>query len=558
MKCTVNAKELSAALAWLLKIVPTRTTFSILTNVRLEVRNRNLYIVGSDLDTFGEEIIYLGNEPLEKGSITVPARRLTEIAKAAGKDSLNLYTEEDTLYCESSTGKLSIQGIAVTEYPQVELTPKGSHAHTFTNEEAQSIFCSGYAASTEPSRLVLNGVCLHAKDGKLRSAATDGHRLHLITVGDAPKDWPEDGIVIGNKLAGQICTALKAHKGQEVKVWLAPRNILLTIGNLCTVYGRLVEGSYPQFWHVIPRPSNWLRIDRRKLIAALRSVLPGLNATTHCVSLYTRDSGHGDGHNLFLHGSNANQGSVADCFIDCEEVEGEIRVAFNCNYLIEMLSHHECPSIVIAGDSHNEAHLFGADSQPWLEDEFSLLMPLRDGFAEGPEVKAEVETTPEPETEITPEPTVEATAPEPERPKRTRKVKAEVTPETEIPSIRHLADAWDPEPTDESWDLGRKCFVCHGKHDAPALREEGRKKRILCVACASAIPPPDLTDSETKAVAWWTELEEYDVVADTASLLGIEKPEATPEQSQGLADGLAALPDDSLAGIKSAFLAVFQ
>ena len=548
MKCTVNAKELSAALAWLLKIVPTRTTFTILTNVRLEVRNRNLYALVSDLDTFGQEIIYLGNEPMRDGSITVPARRLAEIAKAARTDSLNLYTEEGTLYCESSTGKLSIQGIPVTEFPQVELTPKGGHIHTLTNEEAQSVFCSGYATSTEPSRLILNGVCLHAKNGKLRSVATDGHRLHLITVGDAPEGWPENGIVIGNKLSGQICSALKAHKGQEVKIWLTERNILLTIGGLCTVYGRLVEGSYPQFWHVIPRPSNWLRIDRRNLIAALRSVLPGLNTTTHNVSLYTRD---GD---LYLHGSNANLGCVADCFIDCEEVEGEIRVAFNCYYLIEMLSHHECPSIVIAGDSHNEGHLFAAEPKPWLEDEFSLLMPLRDGFAEGPEVETKTEE-PQPEPEVTPEPMVETP-----KPKRGRKAKAEVTPEPVSPSIRHLADAWDPEPTDESWTLGRKCFVCRGKHDAPALREEGkgRKKRYLCVACASAIPPPDLTESETRAVAWWDELEEYDVVADTANLLGLEKPEYTPEQSQVLADGLAALPDDSLAGIKSVFLAVFQ
>ena len=371
MRFVIQQSQMQAALGDLIGVVPVRTTFTILTNVLIDALEDHLQLTATDLDTFIS--ISLPATIQEAGSLTAPAKMLLDLIKELDDEPVSFQTEEDTLTISCSSGNYSVQGIARTEFPQVDLQPQGEPSFRLKGEDISGLIRPvQFAASTEETRMILNGILLKAAGSKIFSAATDGHRLGYKSLERVVPPSLENGIVLPNKVLQHILHLAGTSTAQDVDIWVTPRNILLrSKGHL--VYTRLVEGTYPAFEHVVPKHQPYrMEMETDKLLAIIRRAYVMANSATHQVRLNLSDN------ELTVAASNPNKGSTATEKAACE-YEGEpMEISFNARYLMEILRQISTPRTKVTLDGPGQAGLFyPVDTGNEEEEYFCLLMPLR-------------------------------------------------------------------------------------------------------------------------------------------------------------------------------------
>lgn len=100
------------------------------------------------------------------------------------------------------------------------------------------------AQSFEETRYYLNGVFLNGR----HMVATDGHRMHLV---DFVCDLKES-VILPRKAIKLILTIFKEQKANCVSLSFSANKFRAQIGGCC-VYGKLIDGSFPDYTRVIPK-----------------------------------------------------------------------------------------------------------------------------------------------------------------------------------------------------------------------------------------------------------------------------------------------------------------
>ena len=122
------------------------------------------------------------------------------------------------------------------------------------------------AVSTEETRYYLNGVFLHACEGMLRGAGTDGHKLIVAdSIVAAPAGLP--AIIVPGR-AVKLLMSLKLQG--VVTARISPTRLTLTCGGVVFTT-KLIDGTFPQYDRVIPEPSPaTVTVSTAALLAAVK------------------------------------------------------------------------------------------------------------------------------------------------------------------------------------------------------------------------------------------------------------------------------------------------
>jgi DNA polymerase III sliding clamp (beta) subunit (PCNA family) len=182
------------------------------------------------------------------------------------------------------------------EFPEAMKIVKPVATFTMKIDQVQA-FKSGLLAvqpaeGTYEARPVLTGVLLDiAADGSVSIVATDGRRLHIATAGTI-KGVKGDGVrmilrpqavklLLQSNGAGPVTVKLGAveteyvdDKGNKQKSKVEAAEI--TDGNI-TLRTKMIDGTYPNFRQVIPKPEDQkvkLRVNRKALGQAIADVRP--------------------------------------------------------------------------------------------------------------------------------------------------------------------------------------------------------------------------------------------------------------------------------------------
>jgi DNA polymerase-3 subunit beta len=138
-----------------------------------------------------------------------------------------------------------------------------------------------FAASTEESRPILNGVLWELRPDHMRMVATNGHRL-------AKMDVPASGgstadLIVPPKALEQIRRLFGPEDALEVAK--SDNHIgFRATGRL--VFSRLIEGPYPNYEQVIPRENDKIAtVDKMAFGAALRRTSVVASDQTHRIRL---------------------------------------------------------------------------------------------------------------------------------------------------------------------------------------------------------------------------------------------------------------------------------
>jgi len=344
MRVSIDRSQLAHALATVNRAIESRNSIPILANVLLAVEDGQLRLTGTDLDV--EITTSLPVLDCQPGSVTVPGKMLADIAKRATGD-VTLALDGGRITVASGRSRYKLDVLPAEDFPSFSA---GKFDTTLELDLAALVAPCVHCISTEETRYYLNGVYLHAVEGRLVAVATDGHRL-MRNVG--PAGDLDYGAILPRKLVGLL------PKG-AVTVELSQNKVRVTSGST-VITSKLIDGTFPDYVRVIPTGnSNVLTVNRQALMKAVERVAAVADDKSRAVKFAVSDVLR-----LMLADKASDEVSI--------EFEGEpLEIGFNARYVNDMLGALDEPNVRFAlGDAGMPAVVKGEGE--WT----AVLMPLR-------------------------------------------------------------------------------------------------------------------------------------------------------------------------------------
>jgi len=344
MKFTVSQKILCAALARIQGIAVARATMPILANVLLCASGLRpvLHVTASDLEVSYSTVIDCTSID-EHGSITVPAKKLYEVVKAAPTGEILFTLDADNLRLTVCAGTYVaiLAGYEADGFPVI--TPvSGDDLQLDGAALLRLIDHVDYAQSSDETKYNLAGTFLKIVDSdddcRLHAVSTDGHRLAAdsVPLPGAPRLIPADllrGIIVPRKGISE----LKKIKAEGVLVLQISGNNLSVSTDNELIHLRLIDGQFPDYGRIFPTEFlGTVETNHLPLIDALQRVQLLSSGKEHPVTLeFVSGAVHLKSKNVEL-GEACDKVSAAIEWHD-DSVEGYSR-RVNAAYLIQALS----------------------------------------------------------------------------------------------------------------------------------------------------------------------------------------------------------------------------
>jgi DNA polymerase-3 subunit beta len=338
MKLSCLQENLNRGLNIVGRAVATRTTLPITNNVLLATDEGRLKLVATNLEMAIS--CWIGAKIEEEGSITVPARLLTEFVSSLPSDTIDiqLSPQTKTLGLKCARYEARISGVDAKEFPPIPGVDDGIATKVEVEALRQAINHVVFAAATEESRPVLTGICTQFEGDSLTLAAADGFRLavYKLPVADAVKQKTE--VIIPARTLAEL-NRLIAEQEEDIDITLNPNKsqVLFRLKNIELV-SQLVQGTFPNYSQLIPQSYN------TRVIVSVDDFL----RATKTASIFARD-GSGIVRLMITPGSEKNPGKISvsarseEIGDDVGEIDAtvegdEAKIAFNGKYLTDVLS----------------------------------------------------------------------------------------------------------------------------------------------------------------------------------------------------------------------------
>ncbi len=372
MKFIVARSEIFPRLQLVNKVIPSKSTYPMLDNFKLELQGSTLTITGTDLQT--TIISQMEVDQAEgSGSVAIEARRLLDILKEFSEQPLVFEIDDETknVTIYTQTGKYSIGSYSAEEYPEPPVVDENDAASfTITGTAlARAISKTIFSVSNDEVQPVMTGILFELNPDNITFVASDGHKLVRYRRYDFQADQQSQFIL--PKKPADLIRSIVAKVEDQVKVVFTERNAVFYLGEY-TIISRLIDGVFPNYQAVIPTDNpNKLTVDRVEFFNAIRRVSVFANEASKLVKFDISE----------------NEVKISaqdiDFSISAEEklpahYEGEpMKIGFKSTFILEILQNIDSGDIRLEMSEPNRAALFlPTEKLEEQEDELMLLMPM--------------------------------------------------------------------------------------------------------------------------------------------------------------------------------------
>ncbi len=365
MKFTITREQLQGGLNAVMAAIPAKTTLPVLSNVLVEATKQGLRLSGTDLDIAVSTTVPADVDA--EGSVTLPAKKLSDITRELPSAPIRITAAgEQRVSIECGRSKFKLLGLPREEFPSFPAVKFDGAWKAQAGVVHKLVGHVAFAASTEESRPILNGVLWELRPDRMRMVATNGHRL-------AKMDVPASGgstadLIVPPKALEQIRRLFPA----DAEIEIAKSDNHLGFRSATTlVFSRLIEGPYPNYEQVIPRENDKVAtVDKEAMAGALRRMSVVASDQTHRIRL------------AFSSGAVKFSVQTPDLGEAQDELavtyEGEpLEIGFNATYLLEILKFMPTDEVRVTFKAPERA----ATVEPvgWNDPAsfMALVMPLR-------------------------------------------------------------------------------------------------------------------------------------------------------------------------------------
>lgn len=369
MKFTVSSSALQSLLATTSKVISNKSSLPILEYFLMDLKDGQLTVTTSDLETFMIGSIAVDNVERE-GSIAAPKLMLDSLKEFA-EMPLSIEVNETTweIKVTWNSGHISIPGASAVSYPAIQsLGDESKSISMDVDMLVNGINRTIFATTDDDMKPVMMGVYFDFKPESLTFVATDAHKLVKHS---AENECGFDASFILPKKPANLLKNLLMKEEEPVQVIFDAKNATFEMQNYKLVC-RLIEGIFPNYNAVIPAANpNKVLVDRVELLNGIKRVAVCSNPTTNLIRMDIADN------RVSLTAQDIDFSVSANETISCSYDGQPVTIGFKSTFLVEILSNIETPTAVIELADSTRAGVFKPvydDKQP--SQTLMLLMPM--------------------------------------------------------------------------------------------------------------------------------------------------------------------------------------
>jgi DNA polymerase-3 subunit beta len=337
MQFVIKRDILLKSLNFVQGVVEKKNTLPILSNVLLQLKDRKLSIVATDLDI----IFYEGVDDvkiIKEGSTTTSAAILYDILRKISSNSeLNFELKsENKLSLKSQNADFNLLCLPTDNFPSFADEFEGQEIALNNNRFLKLLNKTKISISNDDTRHYLNGIFLHLTEAHgrnfLTGVATDSHRLSSSSLEiDNINDF--SSLILPRKTVFQLCSLL-SETSDKLTMQTSDNKIKFSLGNIKLI-SKVIDGKFPDYKKVVPTSNE------KKLILSSKDFINSIERVAS-VSLDRKEGVklliNKDNVQLSVNSANSGEGNEK---IKAEFSSENLNISFNSKYLVDIASEVE-------------------------------------------------------------------------------------------------------------------------------------------------------------------------------------------------------------------------
>lgn len=365
MKAIILQANFAKALGQVSRIISTRSTLPVLGNVLISAKKGRISFSATDLEV--GITTQVAGKVEEEGELTVPARLLSDFILNNSDDTIEISTEDTKMHLKSDRYEANIIGILADEFPTVPDAPKEVFCQINKLDFTDSVKKVLIAPANDETRPTLAGIYFNFSGKDLTLVATDSYRLaeKKLTLESPVGDRK---VIIPTRTMAEVLRLVGSLENTENISIAATENQVFFIVGEVRVVSRIIEGSFPPYQQIIPNTFKiTATVNYKEFLSAIKMA-----------SLFAKDAANNIrikiAENTLVISSALSQTGDAKSQVAAEVAGGEVQVAFNARYLLDVLQVLSTDRVVIKLKDSFAAGLIEAEKD---KDYLYIAMPLK-------------------------------------------------------------------------------------------------------------------------------------------------------------------------------------
>lgn len=367
MRFTISRERLLEALSAVLPAIPIKAPFPVLSHCLVETTADGVRFTSASFES--RITADVTADVMTAGKATIPAAKLKEIAAklTSAPVSFDVKGERTAIHCESA--RFTLAGFATSDFL---VAPDVNFAEAWKVNAADVralVERTAFATSTDPGRMVLQGVLWELRAKDMRMVATDG--TMLVKMDRAASGGKTERKLIVTPWALEQVARLFPDN-EEIELANAENHLAFRSPSR-TLYTRLIEGPYPIYDMVIPKDGDRIAlVGKAAFTGALERVVAITPKDWHNVVRLSFEPAA-----VRL---SAKTNELGDALDECAiAYTGDpLQINLNAKCLLELLRHLPGDDIKLAMKTASTAVTIEPMSSKEPGAYLSLLMPVRD------------------------------------------------------------------------------------------------------------------------------------------------------------------------------------
>ncbi len=350
MKLSFNKGDLQAAIQTVQSSVPSKSTLPVLSNILIRVEKaskgetQKVWLEATDLEVGIRAGVKA--EILKDGKITVPGKKFGDLVREMPDGSEIELSTNDGKKVEFKCGKIkaTLVSLPPEDFPTIPEFPSGKCLELDKTIFREMLKKTSFAASTDETRYVLNGIFFGSAGGEMKTVATDGRRLAFVSRPGAENALTAN-VIIPSKAINELMRLLGQDENSKNSViQIAPFENQISFkwthgAEEIVLVSRVIDGTFPNYDQVIPKSKEIeLRVKTSDIFSAIKRA-----------ALFAQDRGGSVRFSLTkgLLKISANASGVGE-----EEEElvvdyagPDFEIAFNPQFLMDSLRNNDAPEV---------------------------------------------------------------------------------------------------------------------------------------------------------------------------------------------------------------------
>ena len=334
MQFVVKRDSLLKSLNFVQGVVEKKNTLPILSNVLLQLKDKKLSIIATDLDIiFYDEITDV--QIAKEGNTTTSAAILYDILrKIPSNSNLNFdLKSENKLSLKSENSDFNLLCLPIDNFPTFSDEFEGQEVALNNNRFLKLLNKTKISISNDDTRHYLNGIFLHLTEAHgrnfLTGVATDSHRLSSSSL-EIENESDFASLILPRKTVYQLCSLL-SESAEQLAMQASENKIKFSFGKMKLI-SKVIDGKFPDYKKVVPKSNDkTLIVSSKDFINSIERVASVSLDRKEGVKLVINK----DNVQLSVNSANSGEGNEK---IKAEFSSENLNVSFNSKYLIDIAS----------------------------------------------------------------------------------------------------------------------------------------------------------------------------------------------------------------------------